>query len=89
MTAHQKRFLDRLGEEIREYRDAAGLSGQVVADFMDWSRDAIAKIENGHNNMTVYDYLRLVDFLREVIPEDHPALALRDRLIPRATRSTK
>jgi transcriptional regulator with XRE-family HTH domain len=73
-------FLTRVGNDLRTLREAGGLSQQAVADLFGWQRDAISKVERGERNLTVYDYLRLLRFFRDVAP-DHPALALAERYL--------
>lgn len=75
-------FLTRLGAELRELREASGVPQQTIADLFGWQRDAVAKLENGTNQIQLYDYLRLMRSFAELAPE-HPALPLADQLIPK------
>lgn len=83
--AKRDAFLARMGAEIRSLREASEMPQQAVADLFGWQRDAISKIENGRTNLSLYDYLRLMIFLRDTQP-DHPAVTLADHLIPRRRR---
>lgn len=80
-------FCLKLGGELRAYRELAGLSQDAVAEVLGWGRDAISKIETGKNGLRLYDYLLLMEFLRDGSP-GHPAHSLRERLnsrrLPRA-----
>lgn len=79
-------LLTRIGQEIRTAREAADLPQQAVADLFQWKRDAISKLERGLLNISLVDYLRLVDFLREFLP-DHPAVPLAEHILrPRRRR---
>lgn len=72
-------FLDAVGEDIRAVRESVdGIPQEAVAEVLDWSgRDPVSKVERGKTNLSLYDYLRLMDFYRELAP-DHPAVALSD-----------
>jgi transcriptional regulator with XRE-family HTH domain len=82
----KKAFLERVGAEIRGWREAAEVSQQAVGEVFGWGRDAMSKVELGKNNLTLHDYCVVVDFLRDVIPPDHPSLALADSLLGRRPR---
>ena len=71
----------RIGAEVRAAREQAELSQAAVADMFGWERDAISKIERGVNSLTLYDYLRLMTWLRDELDPAHPALALAERLL--------
>lgn len=88
LTPARQKFLDRVGADLRDMRMASGLSQEDIADYMGWKRDAISKVENGRNQLSVYDYLTLMRFFREIEP-NHPALPLADRYMPRASRSDR
>jgi transcriptional regulator with XRE-family HTH domain len=88
ISTHQQNFLDSFGAEVRAFRTAAGMTQAEVSSWMDWNRDALSKIETGRNNISVYDYLKIMNFLRDAVPVDHPALALADRFLPRPGRKS-
>lgn len=76
-----------IGEQIRAWREAAGLSQDEVAQYVfGWGRDAMSKIESGKNSLFLHDYMLMCHFFREVIPEGHPGVALADSLLPRRGR---
>ena len=85
-AARRAIFARRLGHEIRQYREAGGLSQDGLAELFGWSRSAISKIELGHRDIGLFDYLTVMQFLRDLDP-DHPAVALAARLLPTADRS--
>ena len=66
-----------VGKELRAAREAADLSQEILADTLDkGGRDWTSKLERGLINISLCDYLQVVDFLRETMPADHPALPL-------------
>lgn len=71
-------FLKALGEELRELRVTSEYSQAEMAEWFDWQRDALSKTETGKNNLTLYDYLKLMRHYAAVMPK-HPALALANR----------
>jgi transcriptional regulator with XRE-family HTH domain len=74
-------ILRRVGEQIKEARLAAGETQQDVANLLGWvGHDAVSKLEHGTLNLTLSDYLILVDYFREQMPPDHPAVMLLDVL---------
>jgi DNA-binding XRE family transcriptional regulator len=75
MTPAEADTLRRAGQGIREMRETAGLAQQDIADIFGWSRDAISKIERGVNTISLFQYLKIIDCLREV-DRAHPALPL-------------
>lgn len=76
----QQEFAKRLGAELRDIRQKANASQQEVAFAPNWNRDAISKIERGDTNISLYDYLLVMYFMREFAP-DHPAQALAGHLL--------
>lgn len=69
-------FYASLGADIRRMREAAALTQQDLANLLDWSnRGAIQKVEAGLRRLNVYDYLRLLNQIRDIEP-DHPAIPL-------------
>lgn len=71
-----------VGREIRQRREAAGLSQTQVGDFIGWMKDSVSKLERGGIDITLYDYLVLMRNLKDVDP-NHPAMPLVDHLLPR------
>lgn len=65
-----------VGKDIRTAREAAGLTQEALAELFDNGRDWLSKAERGVINISVVDYLELVDYLRQEMPPDHPAVAL-------------
>lgn len=72
-------ILVAIGQDIRRIRQECGVSQQQVADIFGWQRDAISKLERGLFNVSLANYLQLMDWLREGAPANHPGLALADR----------
>ncbi len=59
LTASESQIKDyrlKLGDKIRQVREARGYSQEQLADIMDINRSTISKIENGKFSITV-DYL--------------------------------
>jgi hypothetical protein len=81
-AAQQEIFRRRLGQELRRFREASGISQDLAADVNGWNRDAMSKIERGERPIGMFEYLRLMWFYQELEP-DHPAVALAARLLPR------
>lgn len=68
-------FLKRLGIELREMREAADLSQEAVAAEIDLGKDSISKMESGIRQITLHDYLTLMNWYRDIYPEN-PAVKL-------------
>jgi transcriptional regulator with XRE-family HTH domain len=51
----------RLGAELRRYRDAAGVTIEVVADRLGWSASKVSRIETGHTSATPRDVQDMLD----------------------------
>jgi transcriptional regulator with XRE-family HTH domain len=66
---------EAIGTDLRRLREESGVAQQAVADVFGWNRDAVSKIERGVTRLSLIDYLRTMDFLREVDP-DHPGVVL-------------
>ena len=62
-------------EDLRSIRKAAGLTLEQIGEVIDMDRQAMSKIELGVSRIRLFDYLRIVWFCREAIPE-HPAVEL-------------
>lgn len=59
LTASESQIKDyrlKLGDKIRQVREARGYSQEQLADIMDINRSTISKIENGKFSISV-DYL--------------------------------
>jgi transcriptional regulator with XRE-family HTH domain len=79
-----------VGEQLREWREAAGLSQEAVAEqIFGWGRDAMSKIESAKNSVYLHDYLLLCQFFREQAPYGHPGVLLADLLLPRSPHSLR
>jgi hypothetical protein len=79
----RKRFLQVLGAEVRAIRQAAGYKCEYVASMLNEtaSRDRISKLERGVSGIDLMDYLRLMRFYGDLVPQ-HPAVDLARRLLP-------
>lgn len=67
-------------------REGAGMSQAELGAPFGWLKDAISKIERGDTNISLFNYLQVVEHLKDLYP-DHPALALHDFLTkPRRRR---
>ena len=77
-TPVQLAFLGRVGAELREFREAAKLTQQDVADLYGWGRDAIKKVEMGERGLSVAAYIGIVRYFAvdDFAPPTHPAVAL-------------
>lgn len=82
-AARRAIFSRRLGQELRQLREASGASQALVSDLFGWTRDAISKIERGKTRLGMFEYLTLMQFYRDMEP-GHPAVALAKRLLPPA-----
>ena len=58
----------RVGAELRRIREGVGLSGERVADELQWSQSKVSRIETGTTAFTVRDVDRLLS-LYEVDPD--------------------
>jgi DNA-binding XRE family transcriptional regulator len=74
-----------ISQDIAEMRSAAGMSQASLSDVFGWERFAISKLETGRNDVYLFDYLKMADFLRDVLP-DHPAVALHDFIFKKPAR---
>jgi hypothetical protein len=89
----KREFLAKMGAELRAIRlktdnGDGPLTLEAVADVLvpgKGNRDRISKVERGTSGIDLFDYLRLLWFYREVIP-DHPGVALARRLLPKPAR---
>lgn len=81
-------FLKRLGQDIRKLREDAQVSQAMIAELFGWHRTAVSKIEQGERNLGIYEYLLIMNFLRDMEPA-HPAVALLQRLLPRDRQAPK
>src|SRR4051794_29411344 len=72
----------RIREDLRAIREAARLSQEAIGEIFGWEKAAVSKIELGYNKVKLADFLRIVDFCREAIP-NHPAVVLADYYAPR------
>lgn len=79
-------FYKAVGKELRAFREQADIPQEAVGDLVGHQRAAISKIEGGDRRLCLYDYLLIMDFLRDAVPEDHPALELIERFMGRPRR---
>lgn len=75
----RRKFYQRLGQDLRDVREAAGATQQELGDIVGVNRDAISKSERGETFLDVYEYLYLLHALREHAPT-HPGVMLSRRL---------
>ncbi|MGH3763095.1 helix-turn-helix domain-containing protein [Actinophytocola sp.] len=47
-----------LGDELRRYREQAGISGHVLADRLGWSVSTVSRVENGLTRISEIDVVR-------------------------------
>lgn len=80
-AARRALFAKRVGQELRQLREASGLSQAFLADLFGWTRDAMSKIERGDRPIGMFEYLVVMNFYRDLDPT-HPAVALAKRLLP-------
>jgi transcriptional regulator with XRE-family HTH domain len=77
-------FLKRLGADLREIREAAGLSLEAASRVLtpdNPSRDRLSKVERGVSGIDLHAYLELMFFYRTYGYESHPAVALAQKLL--------
>jgi transcriptional regulator with XRE-family HTH domain len=72
----------RLAAELRQLREAAGLTGEEVASQLGWSPSKVSRIETSRTALAVDDLRKLLNLYQA------PA-ATGDRLIERATTATQ
>ena len=80
-AACRKIFARRVGQELRQMREASGASQAFVADIFGWTRDAMSKIERGDRPIGMFEYLTVMRFYHDLDPT-HPGVALAKRLLP-------
>lgn len=77
----------RICAELREVREAAGVTQGQIADLFGWERAAVHKMESGAVRVRLADYLAIMRYLRDFVP-GHPALALFDHFSkPKRTKA--
>jgi transcriptional regulator with XRE-family HTH domain len=82
-----QRIYERAGRELRVWRESLGWSQSQLGDQLGLkTRSGYEKLENGKVKLSLHQYLIVVDFLREAIPADHPALELANQLLNRKAR---
>lgn len=74
--------LRAIGADIRQHREAAGISLERAGEQIGWAKDSMSKMERGMLRISLVDYLYLMRILKDTDPT-HPAMALADRLLPR------
>src|SRR5690349_21264768 len=84
-AAQQAIFQTRLGAELRRFREASGISQAMVGEVVGHTRDSMSKIERGARPLGMFEYLKIMWFFRELVPE-HPAVALAAQLLPGVPR---
>lgn len=55
--------LKLLGKNIRKFREQRGLSQSQLAEYVKFSREYIADIENGHKRISLKGLFAIVDAL--------------------------
>lgn len=58
----------QVGAELRRIRQALGISGEEVAEALNWSQSKLSRIETGLNSISPSDLIRLLGLYR--IPEE-------------------
>ena len=73
--------LKSIGADIRQHREAAGMSLTDLGNLIGWGKDSLSKMERGFFRLSVADYMRIMRVLRDTDPM-HPGVLLGDRLLP-------
>lgn len=77
--ARRLAFQTFVGEELRAAREAANISQEAVAEQIGWTRSAWSKVEKGHVQIKLHDYMMAVEFLSEHMHQN-PAVDLAKHL---------
>lgn len=79
----KKRFLKTIGADTRQVRDRADVSCEAAARVLNsyGNRDRISKFERGVSGMDMFEYLKLMWWMRDFAP-GHPAVALAKAMLP-------
>ena len=64
MNLDDRRFLQRLGDRVRERRTAAGLTQAALADKCGLHRTFVGSVERGERNVAVLSLRRIAAALR-------------------------
>lgn len=59
-----KRYLEKLGDNIRSARKKRGFSQEEFADIAGFSRSYYTEIETGKRNISVLNLIRIVESLK-------------------------
>lgn len=63
LTLQQRKFLKKLGKNIKKYRKEKGISQQELGYIIDTDKPHISRAESGLHNFTVLTALRFADGL--------------------------
>ena len=64
MNRDERRFLERVGDRVRELRTAAGLTQAQLADRAGLHRTFIGSVERGERNVALLSLRRIAAALR-------------------------
>jgi len=64
MNRDERRFLERIGDRVRELRVAAGLTQAQLADRAGLHRTFIGSVERGERNVALLSLRRIAQALR-------------------------
>jgi hypothetical protein len=83
-------FMRRIGADARKIREQTEATCEMVANVLNETnnRDRISKFERGISGMTMYDYLLMMWWYKDVEP-DHPAVALARMMLPEDVKRWK
>lgn len=65
----ETRFLRRLGDRIRERREARGLTQLQLAEQCDLHRTFIGSVERGERNVAILNIRKIAQVLRTTVAE--------------------
>ena len=79
----KQQFMRIIGADTRAIREHAGISCERVAKVLNriGNRDRISKFERGISSMDMFEYLKMMWWLRDFVPS-HPAVALAKMTLP-------
>jgi transcriptional regulator with XRE-family HTH domain len=63
-NANDKRYLLKIGENIREIRKQRGYSQEEFADIAGFSRSYYTEIETGKRNISVLNLVKIIEALK-------------------------
>lgn len=79
----KQQFMRTVGQDVRDIRIAADITCETVAKVLNsvGNRDRISKFERGVSGMDLFEYLKMMWWLRDFAP-GHPAVALAKMMLP-------